>query len=304
MAIKLRFAAMILPNVEWEECLRRFQYVEEIGFDIAGTGDHFIDWSNPPSSWFEMWTFLAAIAAKTTTIKICPAVGQIPLRNPAMFAREALTVDHISNGRLEIGLGLGLPIDPSYEMIGIPNWSNKQRMDRFPEYVEIVHLLLSNETTTYKGKFYEVNNAFMNPRPIQKPRPPIAIAAMGPKMLKVAAKFADIWNSMSFADNFEEQYEQTQGRIEEMKNNCKEIGRDWDSLTRSYHMFDAKSRSSGGFISYYESEDVFIDMVEKMIALGMTEFNLYYPMLDEQMPMFEHIARNTIPQLKAKHNTS
>jgi hypothetical protein len=122
---------------------------------------------------------------------------------------------------------------------------------------------------------------------------------MGPKMLKVTAKYADIWNSMSFADNFEEQFAQTQGRVEEMAKNCNAIGKDPNSLTRSYHMFDAKSRSSGGSINYYDSEDVFVDMVTRMIGLGMTEFNLYYPQLEEQLPMFEHLARNVFPQLRA-----
>ena len=137
-----------------------------------------------------MWTALGAIASRTSKTGIGPIVAQIPLRNPAMFAREALTIDHISNGRVEIGLGLGLTVDLSYEIMGIPNWTNKERMDRFPEYVEIVDRLLSNEETTYKGKYYEVNNAIMNPRPVQKPRPPITIAAMGPKMLKAAARYA------------------------------------------------------------------------------------------------------------------
>ena len=278
--------------------LGRYQTIEELGFDIAGMADHFVDWSNPPSPWFELWTHAAAIAAKTTRVRLSTCVAQIPLRNPAMFARQALSVEHISNGRLELGLGLGLTIDPSYDMMGIPNWGNKERVARFVEYVEIVDQLLTNEVTSYKGKFYEVNEAVMNPRPLQKPRPPIMIAAMGPVMLKNAARYADIWNSISFAEDFEDQMEETRNRIAQVDEHCAAIGRDPGGLRRSYLMFDASARRSGGMIKYYESEMMFTDMVGRVMELGMTDIGMYYPMREEQMPMFERIATEVIPKLR------
>ncbi|MFQ6024467.1 MAG: LLM class flavin-dependent oxidoreductase [Acidiferrobacterales bacterium] len=295
---ELRFQALILPNLAWNQLLGRFRRVEELGFDLAVTGDHFVDWTNPPNPWFELWTLLAAVAESTSTIRIAPCVAQIPLRNPALFARQALTVDHISNGRLEIGLGLGLPIDPSYDMMGIPNWSNKERVARFKEYVEIVDQLLSNEVTTYKGRFYEVKGAVMNPRPLQEPRPPITIAALGPVMLKHATQYADTWNTMSFAEDFEEQLDETRARIARVAEHCSVIGRDPSSLRHSYNMFDASARTSGGKIKYYESPEVFVDMVRRLISLGISEIGLYYPMLDEQLPVFETIAKEIFPELK------
>lgn len=304
MTHDLRFQVLILPNVSWDELLRRFLYVEELGFDLAGTGDHIVDWSNPPSPWFEMWTVLAAVAAKTSRIRIGPTVAQIPLRNPTMFARQALTVDHISNGRLELGLGLGLTIDPTYDIMGIPNWSNKERVARFSEYVEIVDQLLSNENTSYKGKYYAVNNAVFAPRPLQKPRPPITIAAMGPVMLKRTARYADTWNSLSFAKSFEEQLEETRARIELIDGHCSALGRDPGSLRRSYLMFDAHSRASGGMIKYYESGEIFADMVRRVVALGISEIGLYFPMREEQLPMLETISREVIPQLKEEHRAA
>ena len=254
---ELRFQAMTIPNTSWDALLARYQNIEELGFDIAGMADHFVDWSNPPSPWFDLWTHAAAVAASTSRVKLSTCVAQIPLRNPAMCARQALSVDHISNGRLELGLGLGLTIDPSYAMMGIPNWDNKERAARFVEYVEIVDQLLTNEVTSYKGKFYEVNEAVMNPRPLQKPRPPIMIAAMGPVMLKNAARYADIWNSISFAEDFEDQMKETRHRMELIDEHCAAIGRDPDTLRRSYLMFDAKARPSGGKIKYNESESIF-----------------------------------------------
>jgi len=302
MAHELRFQVLTLPNTSWSALLRRYQTIEDLGFDLAGMADHFVDWTNPPSPWFELWTHAAAVAAKTTRVRLSTCVAQIPLRNPAMFARQALTVDHISNGRLELGLGLGLTSDPSYDMMGIPNWGNKERVQRFVEYVEIVDRLLTNEVTSYKGKFYEVNEAVMvmNPRPIQKPRPPIMIAAMGPVMLKNAARYADIWNSISFAEDFDDQMVETRDRIARIDEHCAAIDRDPGTLRRSYLMFDAKARPSGGLIKYYESESIFTDMVERVLELGMTDIGIYYPMREEQFPMFERIATEVIPKLRRR----
>jgi len=99
---KLRFGAMVLPNASWNEIVKRFKYTEKLGFDITGTGDHFVDWSRPNDPWFELWTLLAAIAMETTRIRLGSYVTQIPFRNPALLARQALTVDHISNGELSL----------------------------------------------------------------------------------------------------------------------------------------------------------------------------------------------------------
>ncbi len=144
----------------------------------------------------------------------------------------------------------------------------------------------------------------MNPRPIQQPRPPIVIAGLGPTMLKYAAQRADVWNSLSFAPDFETQIEETRGRIGIIDKQCAAIGRDPASLRRSYLMFDAGARAGGGLINYYESEEVFADMVQRVIDLGISEIGLYYPTLDEQLPKFKNIARDVIPELRAKHAAS
>ena len=300
MTHALRFQVITLPNAPWDEVLSRFKYVEDLGFDLVTTGDHFVDWSNPPRPWLESWTVLAAVARETTRIRLATYVTQIPLRNPAMLARQALTVDHISGGRLEVGLGTGLTTDPACEMIGIPNWEPKERVARFKEYVEIVDRLLSNEQTSYEGKYYRVKDAMMNPRPIQQPRPPIVIAALAPTMLKYAARYADTWNSLSFATSFETQLAETKERIERVDAACATIGRDPASLRRSFLMFDPAARASGGAISYYESEDLFAEMAGRVRELGISEIGLYFPVVAAQRPVLERIARDVIPAMKAR----
>ncbi|NIP92991.1 MAG: LLM class flavin-dependent oxidoreductase, partial [Akkermansiaceae bacterium] len=159
MSRPIRFYVAVLPNADWNTLLGRYHQCEALGFDVAAVADHFVDWTNPPSPWFDLFTLAAAVAARTERIRILSCVAQIPLRGPAMCARQTLSVDQISNGRFELGLGIGLPIDPSYRMMGIPNWDNPERVARFTEYVEIVDSMLSNEVTSYSGKYYQIEEA-------------------------------------------------------------------------------------------------------------------------------------------------
>lgn len=297
----LRFLTMVPPNLGWPELLKRYQHLERLGFDLAGFADHFVDWTGAKGPWFECWTLLTAIAAHTSRIRLATWITQIPLRNPALLAHQAMTVDHISSGRLELGLGLGLPVDPSCDMMGLPNWDNRERAARFKEYVQIIDRLLSNETSTFEGQFYKVNAAVMDPRPVQGPRPPIVIAAMGPTMLKRAAEHADNWNSISFAPSFDAQLAETRDRIRRVDEHCVAIGRAPTSLRRSYLMLDIKARQTGGLVSYYQSKDIFADQVRQVLDLGISEIGLYYPRRDEQLPMFEKIATDVIPMLKAEY---
>jgi alkanesulfonate monooxygenase SsuD/methylene tetrahydromethanopterin reductase-like flavin-dependent oxidoreductase (luciferase family) len=301
MAHELRFQVLVLPKVPWPEYLDRFTRLEDLGFDVAAAPDHFCDWGNPSGPWLEAWTCLAAIAARTSTIRLTTCVTQIPLRNPAVLAHQAVTVDQISGGRLEIGLGTGLTIDPSYDMIGVPNWTNRERAERFGEYVELLDQLLAEGVTTYKGTFYEANGAVMNPGSVQQPRLPIMVAALGPQMMRYAVQHADIWNSLSFAADFTEQLAELVDRCMTIDELCAELGRDPASLRRSYTMFDPNARASGGAINYYESEDAFVDMVRQVIDLGITEISLYYPAVESQMPVFERIAHDVLPVLRRDH---
>ncbi|MSP67609.1 MAG: LLM class flavin-dependent oxidoreductase [Alphaproteobacteria bacterium] len=298
MARDLKFQILLLQSAPWADLQRRFRLVEDLGFDLVATADHFVDWRNPRIPWLEGWTVLAAAARETTRIRLATYVTQIPFRNPAMLARQALTVDQISGGRLVVGLGTGLTADPAYDMIGIPNWDNKERVARFKEYVEIVDLLLTNETTSYQGKYYRIKDAVMIPRPIQRPRPPIAIAALGPVMLGLAARYADIWNSLSFAADFAKQIAETRDRGRLLDEKCAALGRDPATLRRSYVMLDQNSRNTGGAIAYYESKDAFVDSVERVAEIGISEIVLLYPTLQRQMPMFERVATDIIPSLK------
>jgi alkanesulfonate monooxygenase SsuD/methylene tetrahydromethanopterin reductase-like flavin-dependent oxidoreductase (luciferase family) len=272
-------SAIVQPHVPWDEYVRRCRQVEELGFDAFKFADHLVPWTGRKAPWFELWSSLSAIAMATTRIRLATFVAQIPFRNPAMFALQALTADHICGGRLDIGLGTGLEVDPAYRMMGIENWSAKERVARFGEYVEVVDRLLSQEEVSCQGTYYRIDAATLLPRPVQSPRPPLIVAALGPVMLGHAARHADIWNTMSFATTFEAQLEETRQRVAAIDARCVAIGRDPASLRRSYLMYDMAPSADGGR-SYYESEETFARMVRRIIALGISELALSYPTLD------------------------
>jgi len=304
MSPALRFQVLCLPNVPWEVLKERVVRLEQLGFEAAMLPDHFVDWTNPPSPWFESWTALTGLAAATTSIRLGTSVTQIPFRNPALFARQALTLDHISGGRLEIGLGTGLVNDPSYAMIGVPDWKPKERVARLGEYVEIVDRLLRDEVTSFAGQYYRVEAAIMNPRPVQSPRPPITVGALGPVMMRHAARYADTWNSLSFEESFQDQVDETRRRVTVMDEICASMGREPATLRRSYTMFDARARPRGGSIDYYESTGRFEDMVGRIIELGMGEVGLYHPMDERQVTTFERIAADVLPGLREATSAS
>jgi alkanesulfonate monooxygenase SsuD/methylene tetrahydromethanopterin reductase-like flavin-dependent oxidoreductase (luciferase family) len=298
MRYPLRFHVLLLPNVPWPELKARVLRLEALGVECAALADHFVDWTNPPAPWLEAWTLLAALADATRTIRLSTVVTQIPLRNPAMLARQALTLDHLSGGRSELGLGTGLTIDPSYAMTGLPNWEPGERVDRFAEYVDLVGRLLAQEVTTFAGRYYQSDGAVMNPRPVQFPRPPLLVAALAPRMMRLAARHADIWNSLSFQPSFAEQLTETRARGHMMDDFCAEIGRDPATLRRSYTMFDPQARPRGGTIGYYESAARFSDEVSRLAEFGISDIGLYYPLDPAQVSAFEAIASDAMPSLR------
>src|SRR5438552_3535318 len=191
----LRFGIITLQNAPWPTMVERWQHIESLNFDSLWVADHFANSYVPEQAWYDGWTLLAGLATQTTRIRLGALVTNFPLHNPAILARRAMTLDHISGGRLNMGLGTGLPGDVSYQMTGIEDYAPQERVARFREVVEIIDAMMCNETTTYEGKYYQIKGARGNPTLIQQPRPPFTIAALGPAMLRIAARYADTWNT-------------------------------------------------------------------------------------------------------------
>jgi alkanesulfonate monooxygenase SsuD/methylene tetrahydromethanopterin reductase-like flavin-dependent oxidoreductase (luciferase family) len=294
---ELRFGAIILQDFPYPALVKLWQKFELLNFDSTWIADHFVNYANPSGPWLDGWSTLAGLAASTSRIRIGTLVTSIPFHHPAVLARKAMTVDHISNGRLELGIGAGSPgtIDPSYTMTGIDDWSFTERTERLKEQVEIVDTLLCNINSTYEGKYYNLKDVIMAPGPIQKPRPPIAVAAHVKASLRIAAEFADTW--VSFGADFgappEIVVENTKKRVAYLDRYCEKIGRDPGSLRRSLLVFGAEANHA------FASEDQFIAIVERYTELGINELVFFYPFFaPDQISMFETIAQEIMPTFR------
>jgi len=296
MENKIRFGVLTVQNLPWQEEVERWKFIEKLGFDSVWLADHFTDPVNHTGHWFESWTLLASLAVVTERIRIGTLVSSMPLRRPAVLARQALTVDHISNGRLELGLGTGASRDPVHNMLGIEDWVGSERAERFKDQIEVIDRLLRHAVSNYNGKFYKLNEATMNPETIQKPRPPLVIAAMGKSMMKIAAKYADTWNSFGSEDwrtPAEKILENTRKRVELMEKYCDEIGRNPETLRRSLLFYSRHGRT------ILDSEENFRNAINQYKEIGINEFIIYFPFFDsKQIENIKLIAKDVIPDLR------
>jgi len=206
-------------QLEWPELLARVQFAEERGFDGAWVFDHFKPlYGSPEGPCLEGWTLLAGLAAHTSRIRLGTLVTGITYRHPSVLATEAVTVDHVSNGRLELGLGAAWN-EPEHREFGIPFPPIKERAERLEEGIEVIRTLMTRDRASFKGRHYQLDHATYRPRPVQQPHPPIWIGASGEQlMLPIVARQADAWHAFGSADGLTrkskllDQYAQEAGR--------------------------------------------------------------------------------------------
>jgi F420-dependent oxidoreductase-like protein len=280
----LQFGLCTDQNLSWNDTIERWRYFEELGFDSAWDCDHYQQPSRPQGPYFEGWTLLAALAAQTSKIRVGVLVSCNTFRHPALLAKEAVTVDHISDGRLELGIGAGWFV-PEHENFGIPFPDNTELVGRFREAVQIVDLLLRQDVTTFDGEYYQLKEAPFRPAPIQKPRPPLTLGAHRTKMLRIVAEYADRWNSHGTVDELRE-------RNAILDEHCAAIGRDPQSIIRSLYGWAALMPADP-----WESEQSFIDVIGRYREAGINEFIIDAPN-PNQFPMLEKIATGVIPGLR------
>jgi alkanesulfonate monooxygenase SsuD/methylene tetrahydromethanopterin reductase-like flavin-dependent oxidoreductase (luciferase family) len=287
----LRFGLfMSQPGKSWAQILDEFQMAESLGFDHAWLVDHLVDTDGPPEiGCLEGWTLLSAIAASTTRIRLGVLVSSNTFRNPALLLKEAVTVDHVSGGRVILGLGTGWHED-EHRRYGIDLPAPGERVDRFEEAVQVITSLMSQERTTFNGRYYRLDDARLQPPPIQQPRIPILIAAHRPRMLRIAARYADQWDTFAAI-----QGTATEGveadiadRISRLDDACREIGRDPGEIRRSTWATREVLRST----------DAYVDFVRRHHALGFTDFTTVLP-APEHASVLQTVAAEIIPAIRA-----
>ncbi len=194
----------------------------------------------------------------------------------------SVTVDHISNGRLEIGLGAGW-YEPEHTMFGIPFPETRELVSRFKEAVQVVDLMTREDTSSFDGEYYQLRDARSRPASVQKPRPPLVLGAFGPRMLKIVARYADTWNAFGTPEEMRE-------RNQMLDDYCREIGRDPDTLDRSLYYWVPKAD-----LDPWTSKDAFYSVLEPYVEAGVNQFILDQPG-DGQIDQLDWVAAEVLPK--------
>ena len=164
----LKFGIRVVQSDPYPVLANKWRHFEELGFDSIWHCDHLLRSLDPTAPLFEAWTLLAALAAETSRIRVGVLVSSNVLRHPALLAQQAITVDHISGGRLELGVGCGW-FEEEHRRFGIPLYEPGVRVDRFSEALEIIDLLLVGKTVSHGGRHYQLSGG-------PAPSPPRAVA--------------------------------------------------------------------------------------------------------------------------------
>jgi len=229
----MRFGFKTSPqNTTWADMLAVWREADSIETYSSGwVFDHFYPiFSDSTGPCLEGWSVLTALAAVTERLRIGNLVSGIHHRHPAVLANMASAVDIISNGRLELGIGAGWNVEES-DAYGIELGTPRERSDRFEEACEVLVSLLTNEWTTFDGKYYQLKDARNEPKGPQRPHPPICIGGSGEKRtLRTVAKYAQHWN---FAGGPVEEFVHKRSVLHE---HCAAIGRDPSEILTSSHV--------------------------------------------------------------------
>jgi F420-dependent oxidoreductase-like protein len=280
---QLRVGVVSGSRLPFPRLVERWQQLEELGFDAAWVTDHFITGNEPENDAepiYEAWTVIAGLAMATERIRFGIMVNGNTYRNPALLAKEAVTVDHISNGRLDLGIGAGW-WEREHEAYGYPFPGKRELVDRFEEALEIIEQLQTRERADFHGKYYWVDNAPFEPKPIQQPHIPLVVGASGPRMLAVTAKYADVWNTRAAV-------EESAQRSSVLDQKCRDIGRDPSEITRSTWPYNHP----------WESLENVQSVIQAYREVGFTDFVFAWPPDDKEDVMVE-FAREVLPDLRA-----
>ncbi|MGH7934857.1 MAG: TIGR03560 family F420-dependent LLM class oxidoreductase [Candidatus Binataceae bacterium] len=227
MAQKIEFG-LFSPQagMSFKTVLDRANHLEKLGYHSIWLVDHFWNRGVPEADVLECTATMSALAAATEKIRIGSLVLCNSFRNPGLLAKNLTTIDNISNGRLEVGLGAGW-MDEEYRGYGYEFPTIGARLRQLEEGLQVLKLLFTEKKATFEGRYYKLADAFNNPKPVQKPHPPITIGGSGEKvMLRIVAKYADRWNCPAGYRSFDQKFNV-------LKEHCKAADRDVNTINIS-----------------------------------------------------------------------
>ena len=219
-----------LGNTTWDDVQRLWRHIDASGWDAACVTDHFMP--NTPDKLgdtLEAWTMLSALAPQTTRMRVGTIVLGNTYRHPAVTAKMAATLDIVTGGRLICGLGAAWQ-ENEHRAYGIPFYTVGERLGRLEEACQIITSLWTQPRTTFKGRYYQLADAPLSPKPVQRPRPELMIGGGGERVtLRIAARHADHWNVWGGPATLARK-----GRL--LDEHCAAVGRDPKSIVRSANM--------------------------------------------------------------------
>ncbi|MFF3214631.1 LLM class flavin-dependent oxidoreductase [Streptomyces sp. NPDC002886] len=297
----LRLSTVILPVSRWHEGGRdRWQRAEQLGFHTAYTYDH-LSWRTfRDGPWFGALPTLTAAATATERLRLGTLVTSPNFRHPVTLAKELMSLDDISAGRITLGIGAGgNGFDAT--ALGQEAWTPRERADRFGEFVPLLDRLLTEDAVTHRGTHYSADEARNIPGCVQRPRLPFAVAGTGPRGMKLAARHGQAWVTTGDPKLFEagtqeESVEAIRGQIQRLGKACADIGREVDELDKI--LLTGFTPEPGRPL---ESLDAFVDFAGIHRDLGITEIVVHWPIPDSDFAtdpgVFEEIATEALAQL-------
>ena len=279
------FGIQIIQTWTWPETRDRWKWFESLGFDSLWLTDHLTRTANPGEPYLEAWTLLSALATQVEKTRIGVLVSSNTFRHPSVLAKMAVTLDHISDGRLELGIGAGW-FKAEHDMFGLEFPETGELVDRYAEALDLLDRFLSNDVTTFEGEYYTLREAPNRPAPVQRPRMPIMIGAHGPRMINLAAQYADSWNTRGTPEEVRE-------RNLRMDAACAKAGRDPKSVKRSLLYVIAQMTDEDPWASV----DAFTDFVGRFSEAGIQEF-IFQPPDNLDFAIVETVATEVIPGLR------
>ncbi|KUJ70216.1 luciferase [Streptomyces albus subsp. albus] len=302
----MRLSTVILPVRRWSEGGREvWQRAEELGFHAAYTYDH-LSWRTfRDGPWFGAIPTLTAAAAATSRLRLGTLVTSPNFRHPVTLAKELISLDDISGGRVTLGIGAGgVGFDASAMLREDEEpWKPRERADRFGEFLPLLDRLLTHDVVTHQGTHYSANEVRNIPGCVQRPRLPFAVAATGPRGLRLAARHGQAWVTTGDPKIAEtgtpaDSVAAIARQIEALGAACAEAGRDVAELDKILLTGFTPDKNRP-----LESLDAFLDFAAAHAALGIDEIVLHWPIPDSQfatdLAVFEQIATEGVARLAA-----
>ncbi|OEJ95465.1 LLM class flavin-dependent oxidoreductase [Streptomyces thermolilacinus] len=297
----LRLSTVILPVRRWHEGGRdQWTRAEELGFHAAYTYDHLSWRSFRDGPWFGAVPTLTAAAAATGRMRLGTLVTSPNFRHPVTLAKELISLDDISGGRITLGIGAGgNGFDAT--ALGQEPWTPRERADRFAEFVPLLDQLLTEGAVTHEGTHYSADEARNVPGCVQRPRLPFAVAATGPRGMRLAARHGQAWVTTGDPKLFEtgtpeQSREALRGQVEKLGKACADAGRDVAELDKI--LLTGFTPEANGVL---DSVDAFVDFAGRHAELGFDEIVVHAPVPDSVFAadetVFERIATEGITQL-------